>query len=146
MSILSSNRNLTPTVFRIIVGDELSRLVSTQSKVAGSVDHGEDPAFVMDGAGMVIQWSPQAEELFGWTDAEAIGRRLSELIIPERHRAAHEAGLRRFMQGGSQGTLLNRPLDITMLHRDGHEFDLTVRIDSRATPTGRRFPSYVTRR
>jgi PAS domain S-box-containing protein len=100
----------------------------------------------MDGAGMVIQWSPQAEELFGWTDAEAIGRRLSELIIPERHRAAHEAGLSRFMQGGSQGTLLNRPLDITMLHRDGHEFDLTVRIDSQATPAGRRFPSYVTRR
>jgi PAS domain S-box-containing protein len=99
----------------------------------------------MDGAGMVIQWSPQAEKLFGWTDAEAIGKRLSELIIPERHRAAHEAGLRRFMQGGSQGTLLNRPLDITVLHRDGHEFDLPVRIDSQATPTGRHFPSYVTR-
>ena len=101
---------------------------------------------MMDGAGMVIQWSTQAEKLFGWTDAEAIGRRLSELIIPERHRAAHEAGLRRFMQGGSQGALLNRPLDITMLHKDGHEFDLPVRIDSQATPTGHRFPACVTRR
>ncbi|MBV8134092.1 MAG: PAS domain S-box protein [Deltaproteobacteria bacterium] len=119
--------------------------MSTQSKAAGGSDHGEDPAFVMDGAGMVIQWSPQAEKLFGWTDAEAIGSRLSELIIPERNRAAHEAGLRRFMQGGSQGALLNRPLDITMLHRDGHEFDLPVRIDSQATPTGPRFPAYVTR-
>jgi two-component system, cell cycle sensor histidine kinase and response regulator CckA len=100
---------------------------------------------VMDGAGMVTQWSTQAEKLFGWTAAEAIGRRLSELIIPERNRAAHEVGLSRFMQGGSQGTLLNRPLDITMLHRDGHEFDLSVRIDSQTTPTGRCFPAYVTR-
>lgn len=138
---------MTTAAFRIIVlvGVELRKLVSTQTKVAGSVNHGEDPAFVMDGAGMVIQWSTHAEQLFGWTAAEAIGRRLSELIIPERNRAAHEAGLSRFMQGGSQGTLLNRPLDITMLHRDGHEFDLSVRIDSQATPAGRCFPAYVTR-
>ena len=128
-----------------MIGDKLRKPVSTRSKVAGNVDHGEDPAFVMDGEGMVIQWSTQAEKLFGWTDAEAIGRRLSELIIPARHRGAHEAGLRRFMQGGSQGTLLNRPLDITMLHRDGHEFELPVRIDSQATPAGRCFPAYVTR-
>jgi PAS domain S-box-containing protein len=139
---------LTAAVFRIIVliGDELRRLVSTQTKVAASVDHGEDPAFVMDDAGIVIRWSTQAEKVFGWTEAEATGRRLSELIIPERHRASHEAGLKRFMQGGSQGTLLNRPLDITMLHRDGHEFDLAVRIDSQATPAGRCFPTYVTLR
>ena len=101
---------------------------------------------MMDGAGMVIRWSTQAEKLFGWTDTEAIGRRLSELIIPERHRALHEAGLKHFMKGGSQGSLLNRPLDITMLHRDGNEFDLSVRIDSQATPTGRCFPAFVTRR
>jgi len=120
--------------------------MSTQTKVAGSVDHHEDPAFVMDGAGMVIRWSTQAEKLFGWTEGEAMGRRLSDLIIPERHRASHEAGLKRFMQGGSQGTLLNRPLDITMLHRDGREFDLAVQIDSQETPTGRCFPTYVTLR
>ena len=119
--------------------------MSTQTKAVGSVSQGENSAFVMDGAGKVIQWSTEAEKLFGWTAAEAIGRRLSELIIPERNRAAHEAGLSRFMQGGSQGTLLNRPLEITMLHRDGHEFDLSVRIDSQATPAGRCFPTYVTR-
>jgi PAS domain S-box-containing protein len=93
---------------------------------------------------MVMQWSTQAEQLFGWTGTEAMGRRLSELIIPERNRASHEAGLMRFMQGGSKGTLLNRPLDLTVLHRDGHEFDLAVRIDSQATPAGRCFPAYVT--
>jgi len=120
--------------------------VSTQTKDARPVDNGEDLAFVMDGAGVVIQWSAQAEKLFGWTEAEAIGRRLSKLIIPERHRASHEAGLRRFMQGGAPGTLLNRPLDLTVLHRDGHEFELSVRIDSEATGTGHCFPAYVTRR
>jgi len=120
--------------------------MSTQTKVAGKVDRGEDPAFVMDGAGMVIRWSTKAEKLFGWTEGEAIGRRLSELIIPERNRASHEAGLKRFMQGGSEGALLNRPLDITMLHRDGREIALAVRIDSQATSKGRCFPTYVTLR
>lgn len=93
---------------------------------------------------MVAEWSPQAESLFGWSKAEAIGRRLSELVIPPQHRAAHEAGLKHFMQGGSKGAFLNRALDITMLHRDGHEFDASIRIGSETTADGRRFPTYVT--
>jgi len=104
-----------------------------------------DPAFVMDGGGMIVEWNIRAEETLGWPRAEAIGRRLSELVIPERHRAAHEAGLKYFMRGGSEGAFLNRPLDITMLHRDGREFPVSIRIGSEETPAGRRFPTYIER-
>ncbi|MGO9453072.1 MAG: PAS domain-containing protein [Candidatus Binataceae bacterium] len=103
------------------------------------------PAFVMDGGGMIVDWNIRAEETLGWPRAEAIGRRLSELVIPERHRAAHEAGLKHFMSGGSEGAFLNRPLDITMLHRDGREFPVSIRIGSEETAAGRRFPTYIER-
>src|SRR5208282_1124271 len=103
------------------------------------------PAFVMDGGGMVVDWNSRAEETLGWSRAEAVGRRLSELLIPERHRAAHEAGLKYFMRGGSEGAFLNRLLDITMLHRDGREFPVSIRIGSEETPAGRRFPTYIER-
>ena len=116
-----------------------------QKQPSDPVDNSGSPAFVMDGDGMVAEWSSQAEALFGWSRSEAVGRRLSELVIPERHRAAHEAGLKHFMQGGSKGAFLNRPLDITMLHRDGSEFDVSIRIGSETTPGGARFPTFVTR-
>ncbi len=100
------------------------------------------PAFVMDGDGNVVDWSAQAEAVFGWTRAEAVGRRLSELVIPLRHRASHEAGLKRFMAAG-RGALLDRPLELDMLHRDGHEFKLSIRIGSEQTASGIRFPTYI---
>ena len=103
------------------------------------------PAFVMDGAGVVVQWSSAAEELFGWPRAEAIGHKLSDLIIPERNRAAHEAGLSYFMAGKGRGKLLNRKLDLVMLHRDGREFPLAITIGSEETSDAHIFPTYVER-
>lgn len=102
----------------------------------------DPPAFVMDAEGIVVEWSAQAEAAFGWSPNDALGRRLSELVIPERHRATHEAGLRRFIAAG-RGALLDRPLELEMLHRDGHEFTLAIRIGSEPTKSGMRFPTWI---
>ena len=93
---------------------------------------------VMDGAGMVAEWTPQAEEIFGWPREEAVGRKLSSRIIPERHRAAHEAGLKRFLAGGS-GALLDRTLEIVAIDRGGHEFNVEIRITAEKRGDGYRF-------
>lgn len=103
------------------------------------------PAFVMDGAGIVVDWSIAAEQQFGWSRDEAIGRKLSELIIPERHRAAHEAGLKHFMASKGRGALLDRKLDLMMLHRDGHEFPLAITIGSEEAGGAHLFPTYIER-
>jgi two-component system cell cycle sensor histidine kinase/response regulator CckA len=95
-------------------------------------------ALVMDGGGLVVEWSAEAERLFGWARADAIGRRLSELIIPARHRAAHEAGLKQFMAGGP-GALLGRAVRISAIDRGGREFDVEVRITAHQTSDGYRF-------
>jgi PAS domain S-box-containing protein len=103
------------------------------------------PAFVMDGAGIVVEWSSAAEELFGWPRAEALGRKLSDLIIPERNRAVHEAGLSHFMSVKGNGKLLNRKLNLVMLHRDGREFPLAITIGSEERSGAHSFPTYVER-
>ena len=38
--------------------------------------------FVMDGDGNIVEWDEASEAIFGWTRDEALGARLSELIIP----------------------------------------------------------------
>ena len=97
----------------------------------------------MDAEGMVVEWSADAERRFGYPRAEALGRRLSDLVIPERHRAAHEAGLRRFTTGAAAGAFLDRPMKIAMLHREGREFEVTIRIGMDRTPEGVRFPAFI---
>ena len=43
-----------------------------------------DAVIVTSEEGMISQWNTRAEELFGWTTAEAIGRRFHELMIPDQ--------------------------------------------------------------
>ncbi|MHB8382300.1 MAG: PAS domain-containing protein [Candidatus Binataceae bacterium] len=114
---------------------------SESSPVTTSASHA--PAFVMDGAGIVVEWSAAAQEQFGWSRAEAVGRKLSELIIPARNRIAHEAGLKHFMSAKGPGALLNRKLDLVMLHRDGREFPLAITIGSVETSDAHVFPTYI---
>ncbi|MFE0332293.1 SpoIIE family protein phosphatase [Streptomyces sp. NPDC058960] len=42
-------------------------------------------AVVLDANGQVVFWSPQAEELFGYTAAEALGRFAARLMVHEEH-------------------------------------------------------------
>jgi len=102
------------------------------------------PALIMDSAGMIIEWAPEAETIFGQPRAEAIGKRLSAVIIPERHRAAHEAGLKRFLAAG-RGTMLDRAIEIVALHADGHEFSVEIQIAAEKTPDGYRFATSARR-
>ncbi len=75
----------------------------------------------MDSYGIVTDWNRQAEKMFGWTREEAIGRRMAELIVPERFRNEHYQGLREFLRSG-QGKILNRLIEHSALRRDGTEF------------------------
>ncbi len=85
-------------------------------------------AFVsIDAEGRVLLWNRAAADTFGWSEQDAVGRSLSELIIPERYRDAHAEGLRRFLATG-QGNLVNRRFEIEALHRDGHEVPVELTI------------------
>src|SRR5256884_878226 len=52
---------------------------------------------------------------------------LADTIIPSHHREGHARGLARFLETG-EGPILRQRIEITALHRDGHEFpvELTV--------------------
>jgi PAS domain S-box-containing protein len=102
-------------------------------------DHAASAAvLVMDGAGMVVEWTRDAEAIFGWSSDEAIGKRLSALIIPERLRAAHEAGLKYFLAGGP-GKLIDQTIQIVAIDNNGREFDVELRITARKSEDGYMF-------
>ena len=94
----------------------------------------------MDGSGVIVEWQPAAETLFGWTRSDAVGRRLSALMIPEHQREAHEHGLKRFLSAGV-GKLLGKPLRLSVMHRDGHLFDVDFQINAEQSASGYRFPT-----
>ncbi|MDQ4008108.1 MAG: PAS domain-containing protein, partial [Actinomycetota bacterium] len=79
------------------VGAEFDRMVASvaehQRQVRNIVDTAYDAFVSADSQGRVVDWSSQAERLFGWTREQAMGLELGGLIVPERYREQHRAGL-----------------------------------------------------
>jgi len=83
-------------------------------------------AFIgMSASGAVTEWNRTAETIFGWTRAEALGRRVAELIVPERFRDAHDEGLARYLTTG-QGRVLGRPVQTQGVRKDGTEVQIEL--------------------
>ncbi len=99
-----------------------------------------DSIITMDAAGVVTEFNPAAETTFGFTREEAKGKLLGDLIVPERLRAAHFAGLERYLASG-EAHILGKRLELPARRKDGTEFqsELTITrsdIDGKPAFTG----------
>ena len=120
--------------------EEAFRRLERQARLI--VDSALDAVVVMDADGIITDWNKQAEEIFGWTRSEALGRRMSETIIPVQHRLPHERGLQHFFKTG-QGPVLNQRIEITALRRDGGEFPVELTITPLKSGDAWTFSSFV---
>ncbi|HNV25757.1 MAG TPA: PAS domain S-box protein [Nitrospira sp.] len=102
-------------------------LLQSQERNRVIVDTALDAVISMDAGGIITDWNAQAVNIFGWEREEALGRRVSETVVPVRDREGHERGLRHFLDTG-QGALLNRRIEMMGSHRDGHEFPVEITI------------------
>lgn len=101
-----------------------------------------DPIIVMDEAGRVREFNPAAEQVFGYPRAAAIGRVLAELIIPERFREAHRAGLARYLATG-RASILGRRVTLTAQRSDGTELPVELAIAMVTGSAGILFAGYI---
>jgi PAS domain S-box-containing protein len=76
---------------------------------------------VVDHRGVITQVNPRFEEVFGWRRSEILGKPLTT-IIPKTLRDAHHVGFSRFLATG-QPTLLDRPVTLPAMAKDGRVFD-----------------------
>jgi PAS domain S-box-containing protein len=84
--------------------------------IAGALD-----AFVqINEHGEITEWNAQAEAIFGWSRAEAIGKVLGSMIIPPANRERYEASLARSQPIGRSPVSGNR-FEIDALRRDGRQ-------------------------
>ena len=93
------------------------------------IENAYDAYVAMDREGLIVDWNPQAERVFGWSRQEALGRSLGETIIPARMRTQHLNGLVHYLHTG-EGPLLNRRIEVHALHRDGSEFPVEMTIST----------------
>jgi diguanylate cyclase (GGDEF)-like protein/PAS domain S-box-containing protein len=117
-------------------------LQQSEARLRLIVDSAADAIVRSDSAGCVIGWNEQAETIFGWRADEALGRKVSELIVPPRYRAQHDRGMGLFVATG-QGGRLNRRFETTALHRSGREFAVELAIAPVKLAEGYIFSAFI---
>lgn len=92
-----------------------------------TVEASLEAIITMDPKGRVRGFNPAAERIFGYSRDEAMGKVLSDLIIPPEVRQAHNDGLARTLGTGT-GPMLNRRVEVEAMRRDGGRIPVELTI------------------
>lgn len=94
-----------------------------------------DAIVVSDAEGLITLWNKAAERLFGYTEAEALGRSL-DIMIPERLRKRHWDGYRVTMETGitRYGTEV---LQVPAIDKAGRQFSIAFTVALLHGPDGK---------
>ena len=103
------------------------QLKVTLARKAGVLATALDAIITVDEAGSVVEFNPAAERIFGYQQADVLGREMAALIVPPALRDAHRDGMARHLTRGD-GPALNRRLELTAMRADGSEFPAEVSI------------------
>lgn len=120
----------------------LEKLAENERRSRTIINVAMDGVILMDQLGIVVDFNPAAEAMFGYKSEEIIGQVMSSYIIPEHLREAHERGLLKYMQTG-EGPALNTRLEMQALHANGTHFPVELSISEVKTPQGVLFVGYI---
>ncbi|MFV1884950.1 MAG: PAS domain S-box protein [Balneola sp.] len=102
-------------------------LSESETKLQSVIDSALDAVIVINEEGRITEWNRQAERTFGWSKERVLGVKLSNTIIPENYREAHEKGMKHFLKTG-EGPVLNQRIEITAINSSGVEFPVELTI------------------
>ena len=114
-----------------------------QQRTRAILDAALDAVIAMDHRGILTDFNPAAERMFGYRRDDVVGRELAQLVIPPELRDQHRQGLARYLQTG-EGPFLNRRVETRGYHADGHQFDIEIAISTLSDESGPpRFTGFV---
>ena len=122
--------------------DRAQRLRVEQARARAIIDTANEAYVAVDDRGRVIDWNPAAEQTFGWSRERALGSSLIDLLIPARHRKAAERALADLVARGEED-MLDRRVEIEVLHRDGRELTCEATIARIAEKGGITFSAFA---
>ncbi len=119
-----------------------TRLKTEQERTKMIVDSALDAIISVNEAGIIIDWNPQAEHLFGWTKKEIVGQPVVDTIIPPTFREALNLGLARYLET-RQSTILNQRIEVSALNRQGETFPAEISVSPFMVDGGIIFSTFI---
>jgi PAS domain S-box-containing protein len=87
-----------------------------------------DGLIVMDGQGNIEHFSPAAQQIFGVSGSNALGRSLADVVIPPEMREQHNSAIVRYLATGA-ATVLGRRVEVEGVRADGSRVPLELSVN-----------------
>jgi two-component system, LuxR family, sensor kinase FixL len=116
-------------------------LASDESLIHAILDSVPDALIVIDEHGLITSFSRAAEELFGYREADVIGRNVS-MLMPAPHHAAHDGYLRRYLETGEK-RIIGIGRVVEGMRRDGSVFPIELAVGEARAYGNRAFTGFI---
>jgi PAS domain S-box-containing protein len=134
--ILAFTREITARKY----AEEVLRL--SEDRLRATLQAALDCIVVMDSDGIITEFNPAAETIFGYTKEQARGKLLADLLIPQRYREGHTRGIERYL-GCGEGPFIGKRIEISALRADGSEFPVELTVSVAEDASGKIFIGYL---
>jgi diguanylate cyclase (GGDEF)-like protein/PAS domain S-box-containing protein len=121
------------------IGRQLGRLIAglrteealreSMSRFRSVAEAANDAIIAADRDGLILSWNPAAERMFGYRAERILGQPLS-LLMPERFRPMHDAGVRRVVERPESSRIIGQTVEVVGLRADGAEFPIELSLST----------------
>jgi PAS domain S-box-containing protein len=119
-----------------------SEVREIEARKAAMLESAIDAVVAIDDRGVITEFNPTAEQVFGYSRSEVIGRPMVDLIVPPSLRDRHRRAFARYLET-QESTILGRPIEITAMRADGTEFPVELAIARIDLPGPPSFTAYI---
>jgi PAS domain S-box-containing protein len=119
----------------------VDELTQSEERVRAIMNSANDAIICADELGNVVLWNPAAAKMLGHSEQDMVGQPLT-VIIPERYRDAHDAGIARIRMK-EEPRVIGNTVELNALHKDGREFPIELSLGTWLTGDNRYFSGII---
>ncbi|MCK0195313.1 PAS domain S-box protein [Ancylobacter sp. 6x-1] len=116
-------------------------LLAREAHLRSILDTVPEAVVVIDEAGIITSFSTAAEQLFGYTAAEACGQNVS-LLMPQPDKGAHDSYIHRYLNTGER-RIIGYGRVVTGMRKDGESFPMELAIGEAIANGTRIFTGFI---
>ena len=100
-------------------------LMESEIKFRSITNTAQDAIILMNNEGRISYWNPAAEQMFGYSEEEAMGQMLHRFIAPQEHHEAYQLGFEQYKKSGSGG-VIGKTVELEALRKNGSRFFIEI--------------------
>ena len=131
IEIKNKNLNILNKTLDHKVDKRTKELKEEKEYIKTIIESNNNAIIAINWHGEITTYNKKAQEMFGWTKEEMLGKRNLLNIIPDKYKKDHISGLANYLKTGKLHGTLDNSKQVEAIHKDGTIFPIRISIGSK---------------